>query len=447
MNWRDELQKGICEVEQLPYHTDLSSKDERQLRSVVDKHPMRISPYYMSLIDWNDPFDPLKRMVVPDVEELDLSGSYDTSGELESTKLSGLQHKYAQTALILVTNRCPTYCRYCFRKRLVGLETEEVLQRFADAAKYIEQHREITNVLISGGDPFILSTRVLQRFLRRLSNIPHLNFIRIGTKTPVTFPERILADRDLVALLRKYSPRQRRLYVDVQFNHPREITDRSTDAIARLTGAGVRLMNQTVLLKGVNDDPATLAELHKGLVRIGISPFYVFQCRPVKRVKRRFQLPFEQGLQIVERAKAMLDGPSKRFRFVMSHRSGKVEILGIAGDEIFLKYHQARDPNNLGRLFKRKLVPGAGWLDELQRVPAASGKTRQKKEVRLPCPTVSPHSCEPRGELFLAHECDRFRASGVHHKGEMPDHYNCTLFVYTKSRVEDQKSDSRYMTG
>jgi KamA family protein len=322
----------------------------------------------MTLIDWNDPDDPIKRMAVPDAEELDLSGSYDTSGEMLSTKLPGLQHKYAQTALLLTTSRCATYCRHCFRKRLVGLPTEEVMRRFSDAAKYIEEHSEITNVLLSGGDPLVLSTKVLDGFLERLSGIGHLRFIRVGSRTPITLPDRILDDRDLVNVFRRYSRTFKRIHLVTQVDHPREITLKTTKAIDRLLTAGVPVSNQAILLKGVNDNPETLAELQRRLVAIGINPYYVFQCRPVKRVKRRFQLPLVKGYRIVEEAKRRLSGLSKRFRYVMSHRSGKIEVVAISNDEIFLKYHQARDPQNLGRFFRRRISGDAGWLDELPRV-------------------------------------------------------------------------------
>jgi KamA family protein len=336
--------KPIRTIEQLKRYIKISPKEEKQLGRVIEKYPMRITPYYASLIDWDNPNDPIRRMAVPSVEELNLAGSYDTSGELENTKLPGLQHKYSQTALILATNRCATYCRYCFRKRLVGLPTKEILNRFQDAADYIQRHSEINNVLISGGDPFMLSTDVLGRFLKRLASIPHLDFIRFGTRLPVTFPDRILEDKDLPNLLRKYSLKDRRIYVVTQFNHPREITVKSTASVSRLIGCGVILNNQTVLLKGVNDRPHTLAELQEGLVRIGLNPYYVFQCRPVKRVKHRFQDSLYRGYHIVEGAKRMLNGHSKRFKYVMSHRTGKIEIVGITGRDIYFKYHQGKTP-------------------------------------------------------------------------------------------------------
>ena len=367
MAWQNHLKQSICTIEQLKPYTNIPPREERQWQRIIEKHPMRITPHYLSLINWDDPNDPIGRMAVPDIDELDLSGSYDTSGELQSTRMPGLQHKYAQTALILTTNRCAVYCRYCFRKRLVGLPTEEVLSRFAEAARYIEGHSEITNVLLSGGDPLILPTRVIRRFLERLSRIGHLRFVRIGTRVPAAFPVRLIEDRELINLLRDYSAWPRRLHLVAQFNHPREITRRASQAVGMLLSATIPVSNQAVLLKGVNDDPATLAELHSGLVSIGVQPYYLFQCRPVKRVKRRFQVPIAKGYRIVEDAKRLLDGPSKRFRYVMSHRSGKVEILGVDADTVYLKYHQARDPANLGKFFRRKLVSDAGWLDDLLR--------------------------------------------------------------------------------
>jgi lysine 2,3-aminomutase len=355
----------ICSVEQLENYADLSSEEKEQLEQVVKAHPMRVSPYYMSLINWNDAHDPIRKMALPSLEELNLDGFYDTSGEAENTKMPGLQHKYTETALILATNRCATYCRHCFRKRLVGLPTEEIVKRFEDAAEYIEKHKEINNVLISGGDPLVLSNEVIERFLEVLTKIDHLNFIRFGSRTPVTLPSR-LSDPELLALFKKYSQIDRRLYVVTQFNHPREITPQSISAVSNLINAGVLLSNQTVLLKGINDHPSTLATLMNSLVSIGVTPYYVFQCRPVKRVKSHFQVPIFEGLTIVEQAKANCNGHSKRFKYAMSHKTGKVEILGILDGEIYFKYHEAKNRENLGVMFKRRVDVKAGWLDDFR---------------------------------------------------------------------------------
>ncbi|MHC1574035.1 MAG: KamA family radical SAM protein, partial [Candidatus Syntropharchaeales archaeon] len=259
--WEAELEKNIHTLDDLKEYVELSPKEEKQLRKVIKRHPMSVSRYYLSLIDWNDPGDPIKKMAIPGVNELDIAGSYDTSGERENTKMHGLQHKYAQTALILATNRCATYCRHCFRKRLVGLPNQEVIRRFEMATRYIRAHEEIDNVLITGGDPLILPTRVIERMLEMLTDIKHLNFIRFGSRVPVTFPERIVEDEEFLDMLKVYSLNDRRCYVVTQFNHPREITSQSTEAVDRLIGSGVPVNNQTVLLKGVNDDPETMAKL------------------------------------------------------------------------------------------------------------------------------------------------------------------------------------------
>ena len=365
MGWQEDLEESICTVAQLKKYIHLTPKEQSKLNKVIQRHPMRISKYYMSLIDRYDPKDPLRKMAVPSLEELDISGSYDTSGEKKSTKMPGLQHKYEQTALILATNRCGTYCRFCFRKRLVGLPNTEIISRLNKAVTYIKKHKEINNVLISGGDPLILPTEIIGEFLEKLVQIDHLDFIRFGSRVPVTFPHRILKDKSLVNVLKKHSHKDRRIYVVTHFNHPREITSKSRDAVDFLIRAGVIVNDQTVLLGGVNDHSETLAELMKKLVSIGVNPYYVFQCRPVKRVKHYFQVPLFRGCHIVDNAKKKLDGHSKRFKYIMAHDAGKIEILGIMGNYIYFKQHQARKPNTIGKTFKRKLNRTAGWLNEL----------------------------------------------------------------------------------
>ncbi len=359
------MKENICTIKELSNYVDLSIEEENLLEQVVQKHPMRVTSHYMSLVDWDDPHDPIRKMAVPSLDEFSMQGLYDTSGEKENTRLRGLQHKYSETALILATNRCATYCRHCFRKRLVGLQSEEIIERFEEAANYIKQHQEINNVLISGGDPLVLPNEIIERFLMALSGVPHLRFVRFGSRAPVTFPSRF-EDEELLETLRKHSLPNRRLYVVTQFNHPREITSKSTKAVDNLTRSEVLLSNQTVLLKGVNDRPETLASLQNKLVGIGVNPYYVFQCRPVKRVKHHFQVPICQGVRIIEKAKAMCNGHSKRFKYIMSHRTGKIEILGIMDNEIYFKYHQAKLRENLGRMFKLKVDDRAGWLDDFQ---------------------------------------------------------------------------------
>ena len=364
MTWESQLQDSVRSISDISSYISVSPREKKKLQHVIERHPVCIPQYYMSLIDKDDPDDPIRAMAVPSLDELNLLGSYDTSGEKDNTKMPGLQHKYSQTALILSTNRCAMYCRHCFRKRMVGLSNHELLQRFDDAAEYVRAHKEINNVLISGGDPLVLPTSIIAQFLEMLSDIDHLSFIRFGTRIPVTLPDRITEDEDLARLIRKHSLPERRIFVVTQFNHPREITPRSIEAIDCLIRCGIVISNQTVLLKGVNDDPECLAELQNSLVKIGINPYYLFQCRPVKRVMHHFQVPLHRAYSIVEEAKTMLNGHSKRFKFIMSHKKGKIEIVARKGDEIFFKFHQARNPKNMGRFFSRKINPYTGWLND-----------------------------------------------------------------------------------
>jgi lysine 2,3-aminomutase len=379
------VERTISTIEQLKDYIDMPLEKERKLKKISARHPMRVTPYYMSLIDWDDPNDPLRKMAIPSLEESSLEGSYDTSGEAENTEKRGLQHKYAETVLVLATSRCATYCRHCFRKRLVGLETAETIENFEDAASYIRHHKEVNNVLISGGDPLVLPNAIVERFLSALSDISHLSFIRFGSRAPVTFPSRFNDER-LLETMAKYSQPGRRVYVVTQFNHPKEITSQSIKAVQNLIKSGVIVNNQTVLLREVNDDPGTLAELQNRLVGVGVNPYYVFQCRPVKRVKRCFQVPICRGIEIVEGAKARCNGHSKRFRYIMSHKTGKIEILGVLDDEIYFKYHQAKNRKNLGRIFKREVDEKAGWLDDLK----STDHSHESSELVLSFPTIPP---------------------------------------------------------
>ncbi len=385
MAWQEELKRNVTTVEELSTYLDMEEEEKRCLEEVVSRHPMSITRYYLSLMDREDPHDPIRRMAVPSLEELDLSGSYDTSGELENVKVWGLQHKYSQTALVLATNQCAVYCRFCFRKRLVGLPTREVTRRLGDVVGYVKAHREITNVLVSGGDPLILPTGLLEGFLKELSGVDHLRYIRIGSRIPATFPQRILDDPSLLEVLDRFVRGGKRLYVVTHFNHPRELTPEAGEAVERLMRAGVVVNNQAVLLKGVNDHPSTLAALMGGLVEKGVVPYYLFQCRPVKRVKTAFQVDLEEGYWVVEEAKRRLDGLAKRFRYVMSHRTGKVEIVGIHGNYIYFKYHQAVNPSHGGLFFRRRLRPGAAWLDDLEGFGGRSFSRRSSPAPSIPC--------------------------------------------------------------
>ena len=357
------LKENVTTVQGLQKYLQLDDKHINRLEALVARFPFSIPPYYLSLVDPSDPEDPIRRMSVPDVSEEDPDGSFDTSGEAHNTVGDGVQHKYGTTALVLSTHACAMYCRHCFRKRLVGLEGQETGQRVDKAVTYVREHPEINNVLLSGGDALLNPTQRLRAFLEGLCSITHLDAIRICTRIPVVLPMRIYDDAELLDLL-KSSSQKKRLYLITQFNHPRELTPQALQAVSVLEACGITLRNQTVLLRGVNDNAETLGLLLKRLVQAGVLPYYVFQCRPVNGVKNRFQVSFAHGYDIVKQAKRMQSGLGKGFRYVLSHETGKIEILGPSPvqSKWLFKYHQAKSADDDGRLFMTELEPGQCWL-------------------------------------------------------------------------------------
>lgn len=362
MNWKTQLSNSIHTAEQLCGALGLPETEIPRYARVIERYPMMITPYYLSLIDPADPEDPIARMCVPSPEELDAAGDFDTSGEFSNTKQEGLQHKYRQTALILSTNVCAMYCRHCFRKRLVGLSEAELNKQVDVAVDYVRGHPEVTNVLVTGGDALMNPIQILRRYLEELCDVETLDLIRIGSRIPVVLPQRIYEDEELLALLERCGKRKT-LCVVTQFNHPRELTEEAVRAVRALLSRGVQVRNQTVLLRGVNDDPQTLGLLLRRLTQIGAIPYYIFQCRPVRGVKGRFQVPLREGAAIVDRAKDLQNGVGKTVRYAMSHPRGKIEILGShAEGEMLFKFHQSKEPEDTARIFTVPVGPAHTWL-------------------------------------------------------------------------------------
>lgn len=364
MNWTDTLSKNLTTAEELREPLHLSEDEYRHIREEIELFPMSVTRYYLSLIDPDDPGDPIRKMSIPSGAPVIMDGHLDTSGEHSNTKVQGMQHKYAQTVLILTTAACAMFCRHCFRRRLVGKETEEIAVDKDAIVDYIQSHPSVSNVLLSGGDAFLLPTEEIRDWLRRLAPLGQLDFIRFGTRTPVTFPERILSDPGLTALLEEYSA-VKQLYVVTHFNHPKEITPESTAAIRALQKAGVVVKNQTVLMKDINDRPEVLAQLLKEVSSLGIVQHYIFQCRPVQGVKSRFQVPLREGSGIVQKALSMQNGLGKCADYTLSHVTGKIRVLGTGEDgRLLFQYKQAKDTARIGRIFSMDLDPAATWLPE-----------------------------------------------------------------------------------
>ena len=367
MSWQEQLKNGIKSVSDLDKYSKLNSDEKSNLSKVIDAFPLLITPYYASLVNWADKDDPIKKIIVPTDNEFSEEGFFDPSNEKSNTVLPTLQHKYRNTALLLSTSNCAGYCRFCFRRRLkenndcVASKEDELKEVF----EYIKNHPEIDNVLISGGDSLVLSNERLDFILEKISKIEHVKIIRLATRVPVFLPQRIIDDKELIKILSKYN-KKKQLYVITHFNHPNEITEESTHAVKLLINNGIQVRNQTVLLKGINDNPDVLAKLFNELIFRGVVTYYLFQCRPVKK-SSHFKIPIDEGWRIFEDARKQIGGLAKTVRYAMSHTTGKIEICGVLKNKVYLKYIKAKNYNNIGKLLIRKLPKNdkACWFDDL----------------------------------------------------------------------------------
>lgn len=351
--------RKISDVEQL------SEQEQEQLREVSEKFVFRANDYYIKLIDWKDPNDPIRNLIIPHQDELKDWGKLDASNEEAVTVAPGVQHKYTDTVLLLCNEVCGAYCRYCFRKRLFMDDNDEVSNDITEGLKYIADHPEVTNVLLTGGDPLLMSTRRLTEIFAKLREIPHVKIIRIGSKMPAFDPYRVLNDDELQAAFRKYSTPEKRIYLMAHFDHPRELTDVAVAGLNACIKNGVICINQCPLIKGVNDDPDVLADMYSRLSYIGCTPYYLFQGRPTEG-NEPFELPIIAGAKIFQQAISRGSGLARRIKFSMSHETGKIEIVGYDDSRIYLRYHQAKHPEDLGRFIICKRDDEAYWFDQLE---------------------------------------------------------------------------------
>lgn len=363
MDFINKRPRYINNLDQVPALTD---GERKELKPITDKFVFRTNEYYQSLINWDDPNDPIRRIVMPDVQELEEFGTLDASGESSYTVVKGLEHKYADTALLLVNNVCGAYCRFCFRKRLFIDGNDEVTNDVTAALEYIRRHPEINNVLLSGGDPMIMSTGKLEKIIQQLREIDHVRIIRIGTKMPAFDPYRILNDPSLLEMLSKFSLPDKKIFVMAHFNHPRELTEPALQGLKALQRAGAITVNQSPLIRGVNDQPEVIAELFSKLSYNGVVPYYLFLCRPTTG-NQPYILPIETALEIFEEARRSLAGLAKNVRLCMSHKTGKIEVVGKFGNKVIFRYHRAPDPRDCGRVLMFDSHPTAGWLDDYQK--------------------------------------------------------------------------------
>ena len=357
-------------VDEIP---ELPPEDRERLGDVCQRYAFRANDYYLGLINWQDPNDPIRQLIVPHPAELKEWGQLDASNEAAVTVARGVQHKYPHTVLLLCNETCGSYCRYCFRKRLFIRQNHEVNNDVSRGIAYIRRHPAVNNVLLTGGDPLLMSTRRLRGIIEELRAIPHVRIIRIGSKLPAFEPFRITDDPELLALLRQHSTPRKRIYMMAHFDHPRELTDDAVEAIDALIRSGVICVNQCPLIKGINDDPDTLAELYSELSYIGCPPYYLFQGRPTAG-NAPYAVPIVRGYEIFREAMRRGSGLARRPRFVMSHELGKVEIVGLDRRRIFLRFHRAKDARFRGALLTYKRNDDALWLDELEPIRGSGAK-------------------------------------------------------------------------
>jgi lysine 2,3-aminomutase len=316
-NWPAQLRDSLMTPEQL---AGALSVNPREMREVISQYPARLNPYLLSLI--RDPLDPIGRQAIPDVRELsDPDGTEDPLDEGRLSPVPGLIHKYPDRVVLLVSNECAVYCRFCNRKGRVGRGLPVNRPAIRAGMEYIRSHREVRDVLLSGGDPLLLSDGELDRILGALRRIPHVEILRIGTRIPSALPQRVTPR--LCRVLGRHHP----LFISTHFNHPREITPEARRACGLLAQAGIPLGCHTVLLRNVNDDPRVLGELFRGLARLRVRPYYLFQMDLV-RGAAHFRTPVSRGLEIME-ALWKTDAGFRIPHYVIDlpHGGGKVPLL------------------------------------------------------------------------------------------------------------------------
>ncbi len=334
--WQWQLGHRITSLAELSRFLRLSDEERAGIEAAGTRFRWALTPFVTSLMDPEDPACPIRRQFIPSAAELDTGpGEGDPLHEDRNSPVRGLVHKYPDRVIIMVTGQCAAFCRHCTRRRLVGQVDRAMTERqFLACVSYIREHEEIRDVLLTGGDPLVGGDAWLETLLRHVRAVPHVEIVRIGTRAPVVLPQRITPE--LCEMLGRYHP----LWVNIHVNHPKEITPEMTAACDRLSRAGIPLGSQTVLLRGVNDDEATLKELCHRLVRVRVRPYYLYQCDTVAGTSH-FWTPVERGLELVSSLRGWTTGlcvPA----FVVDSPLGKIQLapqnlVAREGDSVLLR--------------------------------------------------------------------------------------------------------------
>ncbi len=357
-DWHWQIRRRIRDVRELSRIFELSDEERQAVLRHEGPLPVGITPYYASLMSRTDPSEPLRRTHIPVLSEyIQTPGEADDPlGEDEDTVVPGLVHRYPDRVLFLTTGFCSTYCRYCTRSRMVGGTGEYSFSthQWERALEYLEEHTEIRDVLLSGGDPLSLADEKLDWLLGRLRRIRHIEFVRMGSKIPAVLPMRIT--REFARMLKRHQP----LWMSLHFTHPSELTPEVTEACNRLADAGIPLGSQTVLMKGINDDVETMKRLVHGLLVRRVRPYYLYQCDPISG-SSHFRTPVEKGLEIIQGLRGHTTGYAvPTFVVDAPGGGGKIPLLpdavvGRDGNDLLLANFEGKefrypDPEgNLGR--------------------------------------------------------------------------------------------------
>jgi len=347
-NWHDytwQLKNRITTLEALEQRIPLTEEERSGVQLSGNKLAMSITPHFFNLIDPNDPHCPIRRQVIPRIEETitDPTEMSDPCGEDSHMPVPGLVHRYPDRVLFLVTDRCASYCRYCTRSRVVsGVSDQKLETQWEAAFQYLENTPEVRDVLLSGGDALLLSDARLEKILSRLHAIPHIQFIRIGTRIPIFLPQRITPA--LCTMLAKYHP----LFISIHANHPRELTSEVKEALDRLANAGIPLGNQSVLLKGVNDSVEIQKELVHKLLICRVRPYYLYQCDLIEG-SAHLRTSINKGIEIIEGLRGhttgyaipqfVIDGPGGGGKipinpnYVITHNDGGITLRNYEGKQ------------------------------------------------------------------------------------------------------------------
>ncbi|MBL9032318.1 MAG: KamA family radical SAM protein [Phycisphaerae bacterium] len=344
-DWKWQLRNRLRDIKTLSKVFALTPSEEAAVRELGDALPVGITPYYASLMSLEDGSEPIRRTMIPVTNEFVRTPGEadDPLSEDHDMAVPGLVHRYPDRVLFLVTNFCATYCRYCTRARLVGKTGEYHFnfQQYERALDYLRAHTEVRDVLLSGGDPLTMADDRLDWLLTRLRAIPHIEFVRIGSKVPAVLPQRITPE--LCTMLRKHHP----LWLSIHFMHPEEVSPEVHQACGRLADAGIPLGSQTVLTRGVNDDVDTMKRLMHRLLMARVRPYYIYQCDPISG-SSHFRTPVETGLRIIEGLRGHTTGYAvPQFVIDAPGGGGKIPLLpdylvGREGDEVILRNFEGK---------------------------------------------------------------------------------------------------------